>query len=79
MRQIFPSWWYTACDDTSDTATISAIKTKIQHYYVFERNIAKSISRLLYQKSNKYEFYAYMYVKKTNIDKHVLSISLITY
>lgn len=60
MRQKFPSWWYTACDDTSDTESKSAFKTKIQHYCVVKRNIDKTVSRLLYYKSNKYEFYAYM-------------------
>lgn len=28
MTQIFPSLWYTACDDTSDTETRSAFTTK---------------------------------------------------
>lgn len=26
MRQKVPSWWYTACDDTSDSETKSAFQ-----------------------------------------------------
>lgn len=30
--------------------------------------MGKTVLRFLYYKSDKYEFYAYMYEKKTNID-----------